>query len=113
MLEARVAALEAKLAPPPAPEGSARDLAAAILTAIADLDARGHYGGLVPIPELRQELRRRGIAAGDDAVTAAIEALELDWTVDLSVAQSPTTVPDRAGGIERPGRGLLYYIARR
>jgi hypothetical protein len=46
-------------------------------------------------------------------VTAALEALERAWKIDLSVAQSPTQVTDRAAGIERPGRGLLYYVARR
>ncbi len=86
---------------------------AAVLETIGELDSRHRYGGLVPIPELRAELRRRGVAADDRAVDAALDTLEREWTIDLSVAQSPTQVADRTAGIERPGRGLLYYVARR
>ncbi len=86
---------------------------AAVLAAVGELDLRHRYGGLVPIPDVRAELRRTGVATDDAAVTAALEALERAWKIDLSVAQSPTQVPDRGAGIERPGRGLLYYVARR
>jgi hypothetical protein len=85
---------------------------AAVLAAVGELDVRHRYGGIVPIPDVRAELRRTGFA-DDTAVTAALEALERAWKIDLSVAQSPTQVTDRAAGIERPGRGLLYYVARR
>ncbi|MBE7452325.1 MAG: hypothetical protein HS111_26615 [Kofleriaceae bacterium] len=85
----------------------------AVLAAIGALDARHRFGGLVPIPDVRAELRRGGLGADDAAVDAALEALERAWKIDLSVAQSPTLVADRAAGIERPGRGLLYYVARR
>lgn len=95
---------------PPATNGEA--LRAAVLAAVGELDARHRYGGIVPIPDVRAELRRGGIA-DDEAVTAALEQLERAWKIDLSVAQSPTQVTDRAAGIERPGRGLLYYVARR
>lgn len=111
-LEARVAALEARTPP----DGAPADLAAvkaALVTAIEDVDASTRAGGLVPIPALRAELRRRGVAATDAEVDAALEALERDWRIDLSVAQDPGQVADRAAGIERPGRGLLYYVARR
>ncbi|MCL4226551.1 MAG: hypothetical protein KJZ91_18970 [Myxococcales bacterium] len=99
-------------APPPAvpDEAIVRD---AVLAAIGALDARHRFGGLVPIPDVRAELRRGGLGADDAAVDAALEALERAWKIDLSVAQSPTLVADRAAGIERPGRGLLYYVARR
>jgi hypothetical protein len=83
-----------------------------VLVAIADLDARHRLGGLIPIPDLRIELRQRGIA-DDAAVTDALESLERSWLIDLSAAQAPSQVADRRAGIERPGRGLLYYIARR
>lgn len=114
-LAQRVAALEG--ARPHGANGSgtrATDdaLRAAVLAAVGELDARHRYGGIVPIPDVRAELRRSGIT-DDAAVTAALEALERSWTIDLSVAQSPTAVKDRAAGIERPGRGLLYYVARR
>lgn len=109
-LTARVAALEGR-----APEASIDPAAlrTALIGAIGDVDAGTRAGGLVPIPELRAELRRRGINAGDGDVTAALEALEREWLIDLSIAQDPSQVADRAAGIERPGRGLLYYVARR
>ena len=124
-LTERVAALEAPavapgaasaLAPPLTPPPPATDPAAlrqAIVAAIGDLDARGRLGGLVPIPELRRELVARGVTAAAAEVDAALEDLERAWTIDLSVAQAPTQVAERAAGIERPGRGLLYYVARR
>ncbi|MBP8808608.1 MAG: hypothetical protein KBG48_03735 [Kofleriaceae bacterium] len=120
-LTERVAALEAPavapgaasaLAPPP-PAADPAALRQAIVAAIGDLDARGRLGGLVPIPELRRELVARGVTAAAASVDAALEDLERAWTIDLSVAQAPTQVAERAAGIERPGRGLLYYVARR
>jgi DNA-binding MarR family transcriptional regulator len=120
-LTERVAALEAPavapgaasaIAPPP-PAADPAALRQAIVAAIGDLDARGRLGGLVPIPELRRELVARGVTAAAAEVTAALEDLERAWTIDLSVAQAPTQVAERAAGIERPGRGLLYYVARR
>lgn len=121
-LEAQVAALAQRVAalegsrPHGANGGGTRAtddaIRAAVLAAVGDLDVRHRYGGIVPIPDLRAELRRGGIT-DDAAVTAALEALERTWKIDLSIAQSPTQVADRAAGIERPGRGLLYYVARR
>ena len=114
-LEAEVAGLRARIpAPPPRHDAAAvAALGGAVLDAAPDLDLRQRLGGLVPIPELRRALRARGVSADDVAVTDALLALERDFKIDLSIAQSPTTVPDRALGIERPGRGLLYYVARR
>lgn len=110
-LSARVAALEAVRAPAAAAPDDAA-LRDTVLAAVGELDARHRYGGLVPLPDVRAELRRRGVS--DDArVNDALDALERAWKIDLSVAQSPTQVADRAAGIERPGRGLLYYVARR
>jgi hypothetical protein len=114
-LTARVTALEG--ARPHGANGSGTRgtdevIRAAVLAAVGTLDTKHRYGGIVPIPDVRAELRRGGIH-DDAAVTAALEALERAWKIDLSVAQSPTQVADRAAGIERPGRGLLYYVARR
>lgn len=111
-LTARVAALEGRGAPAAATIDPAA-LRAAVIQAIEHVDAATRAGGLVPIPEVRAELRRRGVGAGDADVTAALDALEHEWRIDLSVAQDPSQVADRAAGIERPGRGLLYYVARR
>ncbi len=109
-LEARVAALEQAAAP--APALPLREVKAAVLGAVLDLDTRGRLGGVVPIPALRVELRARGVA--DPAVVdRALEELEREWAIDLSIAQAPTLLTDRGAGIERPGRGLLYYVTRR
>lgn len=105
----RVARLEAALA---TASSGGPDVKRAVLDTVAELDDAGRLGGLVPIPDLRAALRARGVA-DDRAVTAALEELERDWKIDLNVAQAPTAVADRAAGIERPGRGLLYYVSRR
>jgi len=120
-LRERLAALETRLGPPDIahrgrltpPAAEPQPLDDAILDAVAALDRSLRYGGLVPIPELRAELQRRGIDASAGGVTEALERLERGWKIDLSVAQSPAQIADRAAGIERPGRGLLYYVARR
>jgi hypothetical protein len=70
-------------------------------------------GNVIPLPDLRQELRHRNISATDLDVDTALLSLEADFRIDLNAAQSPTTVPDRSQGIERPGRGLLYYLVIR
>jgi len=67
----------------------------------------------VPIPSLRDELRRHGVQATDAQVDAALVSLERQYAIDLLVAQSPVTLPDRHRGIERPGRGLAYYVSPR
>ncbi|MBK7073452.1 MAG: hypothetical protein IPH44_14230 [Myxococcales bacterium] len=118
-LAARVAALESPThaAPAPAPPAAAPAdpiaLRSTIVAVIGELDAGGRLGGLVPIPDVRSALRRRGVGASDAEVTTALEELERSWAIDLSAAQSPTAVADRAAGIDRAGRGLLYYVARR
>lgn len=88
-------------------------LRATLLDAIASLDARQGHGGLVPIPALREELRQRGTSAPPSAVDAVLIALERDRAIELRVAQSPSLLADRAQGIERPGRGLVYYVSPR
>ena len=85
----------------------------AILSTIARLDAQFRYGGVVPIPALREALRRAGVAAPHAEVDAALVALERDYKIDRLVAQSPATLSDPGQGIERPGRGLAYFVAPR
>jgi len=96
-----------------APAGSrpAASLPQAILDAVQRLDTRHRFGGLVPLPDLRRELGPLG--ADRPAVDAALLELERDYAIDLNIAQAPATVGDRGAGIERPGRGLLYYVTRR
>ncbi len=104
--------------PEPRPAAAAKDppsesLKTAILAAVAMLDRKHRHGGMVPIPALRRELRVGGDLSTDEEVNAALLTLEREYSIDLLVAQSPTTVPDRAAGIERPGKGLAYYVAPR
>lgn len=87
-------------------------LSTSILDALTNLDVNGSLGGLVALPELRAELRRREVAVDDQAVNAALYELERAWLIDLSIAQSPSAVADRRAGIEDP-RGLVYYVVRR
>lgn len=90
------------------PPAAARE---AVLAAVRELDARDPAAGMVPLPDLRAELRRRGLSARA-AADAALLGLEDARAIDLLVAQSPGAVADRAAGIESP-RGLLYYVALR
>ena len=116
-LVASVARLEAKvdlsLATKEAPAAAVPParLAHAILDAVAALDARHRFGGLVPLPELRRTLAPLGVERG--AVDAALEQLEREYAIDLNIAQAPASVSERSAGIERPGRGLIYYVTRR
>ncbi len=110
---ARIEAALARLVPPDPAEPAKLELRPVLLETIAALDDERRYGGLVPLPELRRSLRARGVTASDGEVNAALEALERDFVVDLSIAQSPTTVTERSAGIERPGRGLAYFVVRR
>jgi hypothetical protein len=109
-IEAALARIEGRLGGGAA---APADLKKALLEVIAEVDAARRYGGLVPLPDIRKVLRERGITASDAEVNGALEELEREFTIDLSVAQSPTAVEDRGAGIERPGRGLAYYVLRR
>lgn len=106
---------EPRPAQAPRPDGdpsrSQEDIKTMLLDAVRELDALHRYGGLVPIPAVRKAASQRGIA--DALVAPALEALEREYRVDLNIAQAPTQVQDRHLGIERPGRGLLYYVTRR
>lgn len=112
-IEAALARIEEALTRLTPSVGAPGDLKAAILGVVKALDEARRYGGLVPLPQLRQTLRAGGVTATDAQVNTALEELERDFIVDLSIAQSPTTVADPAAGIDRPGRGLVYYVVRR
>ncbi len=92
---------------------AAEPLGPKIVATVRALDTQHRYGGVVPLPALRKELKRLGVGASDGDVDAALIALERDYAVDLLVAQSPATLVDRHLGIERPGRGLAYYVTPR
>ena len=110
-LLARIAG--ASIAQPPVRSEGEDALRARVLTIVSQLDMRSGHGGLVPISEVRAELRRAGSPPDDRAVDAALLTLERERLVELRVAQSPASVADRASGIERPGRGLVYWVSPR
>jgi hypothetical protein len=93
-------------------EPAPADLEAQLLDVIDRLNAARQYGGLVPIPAVRRELHRRGVSATRKNVDAMLHMMEVDGLVQLLVAQSPATLPDRSDGIDVDGRGLIYYVAR-
>jgi hypothetical protein len=91
-------------------------LAEEIYRVAREMSHEQRRGNVIPLPDLRRELRRRNINTGLARaldVDAALLSLEADFRIDLNAAQSPATVPDRSQGIERPGRGLLYYVVLR
>lgn len=115
-LEARFDRIEAKLdqllaGSAPAPTAT-KVTTTAVLEVVRRLDREHRYGGVVPLPALRDALALHGLS-DDAAVDRALTELERDYVVDLLVAQSPTTVAEPQRGIARPGRGLIYYVAPR
>jgi hypothetical protein len=109
-VEAKLDRLLAPTGSPP-PLSSPARLKQSILDALQALDARHRFGGLVPLPDLRRELSPLGIER--QSVDAALVELEREYAIDLNIAQAPAQVQERSAGIERPGRGLLYYATRR
>jgi hypothetical protein len=95
------------------PEGSR--LCAQVELAVRRLSCPSLWGAVVPLPALRAEIARAAPEADRAAVDAALCWLERQWRVDLCVAQSPSTLPahERVHGIERPGRGFLFYVVLR
>jgi len=90
-------------------------LCKALMKEVTMLDALHRYGGVVPLPALRAQMTLVAPWAGRAAIDAAIVELERRYVIDLGVHQSPATLApqDRSQGIERPGRGLAYYICAR
>ena len=80
-------------------------------SAIGELDRRGRYGGLVPIPELRRALAPLGLSR-DDFDRALLEQ-ERAFAVDLKTAHDPTSIEDAKLAVWDEGRGWLYYVVAR
>jgi hypothetical protein len=105
--------LRTRLAPP-APKKSAgtngnfeRELRAAL----GELDRRGRYGGLVPIPELRRALAPLHLSRED--FDRALLEQERAFAVDLKTAHDPTSIKDSDQAVWDEGRGWLYYAVAR
>jgi uncharacterized coiled-coil protein SlyX len=86
-----------------------KDLDRLIRHAARELDARGRHGGLVPLPELRAAMPQ--VPRPD--LDAALRELDRMRELELKVANDRSLVDDPAGGLEAPGRGLLYYVVVR
>ena len=82
---------------------------------IAQLHTVRSLGGLVPLPALRAEIGRLAPEASRAAVDAELFALEGAGRVQCLVAHAPASLDpeQRAAGIERPGRGFVFYVVPR
>lgn len=76
-----------------------------------DLDLRGRFGGLVPIPDIRSVFLETGLTR--EAFDRALLAAEREFVVDLKVANDPSRLarPDLA--IDDAARGLLQFVVVR
>jgi DNA-binding MarR family transcriptional regulator len=80
-------------------------------TALGEIDRRGRYGGLVPIPELRRALAPLGLSRED--FDQALLEQERAFSVDLKTAHDPTSIKDADQAVWDEGRGWLYYAVAR
>lgn len=71
-----------------------------------------HWGGLVPVATLRAVVRESVPGYRREDFDRALYALETAGKLQLSVAESPSRVPDREGCIEHPRRGLIAWATR-
>ncbi|MCU0692858.1 MAG: hypothetical protein MUF54_15775 [Polyangiaceae bacterium] len=86
-------------------------LAAMVRKAWRAVDHAGRHAGLVPVPELRDELGRCGLRGRE--VDRALLALEDQYELDLKIANDPSRVARPGDGLHEPDRGLLYYVVMR
>ena len=105
--------LRARLtAPPPKKSGGQNgNFERELRAVLGDLDRRGRYGGLVPIPELRRALAHVGLARED--FDRALLDLERAFVIDLKTAHDPTSIKDSDQAVWDEGRGWLYYALAR
>lgn len=87
------------------------DFTAALSAALGEIDRRGRYGGLVPLPEVRKALS--GLGLSREAFDEALLEQERAFAVDLKAAHDPQSLVDREQGISDTGRGVLYYVVLR
>jgi len=74
------------------------------------LNRQNLYGGLVPIPNIKNELKRRKILISNELIDNYLEQLEKNNTINLVVASDPSRLKDKELGIKNLKRGLLYFI---
>ncbi|MHA1758138.1 MAG: hypothetical protein ACTSVV_15295 [Promethearchaeota archaeon] len=68
------------------------------------------YGGMVPIPKIKQELKRSEIIISDELINKYLKELEKNDLINLIVASDPTLLEDKELGINNTKRGLLYFL---
>jgi hypothetical protein len=96
----------------PEPEPGDR-FAAEVRRAMVELDARGRYGGLVPIPVLREWCEEK-LRVTRDAFDERLKALAFKRsTIDLKVANDRSSVKRPELGVDIEGRGLAYWVVLR
>ncbi len=82
-----------------------------LVSVVRQLDRSGRYGGLVPIPEVRDVFVKRGWTrrSFDERLLQA----ERDFVVDLKAANDPTRLSAPELAIVDTGRGHLQYVVVR
>lgn len=101
----------AEAAPSPAPVRDAARFEDEILRVVRDLDTRGRFGGMVPIPEARSVFLEAGWTR--EAFDRALVAAERDFVVDLKIANDPSRLARPELAIDDASRGLLQYVVAR
>lgn len=109
LLGAKVTPAEA--APSPAPARDAARFEEEIVRVVRDLDTRGRFGGMVPIPEARGVFLEAGWTR--EAFDRALVAAERDFVVDLKIANDPSRLARPELAIDDASRGLLQYVVAR
>lgn len=101
----------AEAAPSPAPVRDAARFEDEILRVVRELDTRGRFGGMVPIPEARGVFLEAGWTR--EAFDRALVAAERDFVVDLKIANDPSRLARPELAIDDASRGLLQYVVAR
>lgn len=67
------------------------------------------YGGMVPIPKIKEELIRKYPAISNDLIDSFLLKMDKDRIIDLGIASDPSMLPGKELGI-KTRRGLAYFI---
>lgn len=68
-------------------------------------------GGMIPIPQLWDELHKEGIDR--QQFEQELFVLERERVIELQIASDPILVKEREKSIEHPSRGLINYVVWR
>ena len=74
------------------------------------LNRNNLYGGLIPIPRIKSEIKKRNYFISEKNIDNFLIELEINKIIDLIGASDPSRLNDKELGIENIKRGLLYFI---